>query len=174
MEASNPLICCPVKIAERDITEIMDLKEIRLDDDGINERNKRSFKKLCDYKTSYCSSHRFLVGSWLLNEKEFKHPFHKKSVILIQSNSKIVDVDSISDIEIVLANSLKDVVESYYFRFGIEDMVIYHNEQLYEVCDCIALPKYSATLTKPQRKIQEENVRNFSIIKGCRGGGSKR
>nr|DBA06859.1 TPA_asm: 22 kDa protein [Agrostis ophiovirus_agro] len=164
----------PSKIIHRDIRETMNLREIRIDNEKINKRNKRSFMKLCEYKTSYRSTYRFLVGSWLLNEKELKHPFHKKSVILIQSNNKIVDVDSVGDIEIVLANSLKDVVESYYFRFGIEEMVIYHGEQLYEVCEYIAFPKYSATLTKPQRKIQEENIRNFSIIKENRGEGSRR
>jgi hypothetical protein len=147
---------------------------MKIDNEEITRRNKTSLAKLCEYKTSYRSSHRFLIGSWLLNDKELAHPFHKKSIIIIESINEIVDVDSISDIEIGLANSLNAVVNSYYFRLGLEDMIIYHDDHLYEVCDTIIFPKYSATLNNGQKKIQEENMKNFMSIKGDKGKGIKR
>nr|DBA06915.1 TPA_asm: 22 kDa protein [Holcus ophiovirus] len=149
----------------------LSLRLIKSDNNSLDERNKKVLRCLNEYKTSYPTIFRFFVGSWLLDKKEMSSPFNKKAIIIIQSVNDLIDVDSYKNIEIVLAKGFDLVLSSFFFRLEKEEMMIYYEDNLYEIHHNFKIPKYSAMLDKDDEKTKSNNITNFNNAKNNKGKG---
>jgi hypothetical protein len=132
------------------------VEQINLTNQDLINRNTMALIELMKYKTSYRERCRFLLGSWLLTLEELEPPFNKKGMILINTSEPLVDVAIQSDIEIVLANSIEDMANSFYFHIYREDLVLLLSPRILVKLETkISIPKYSLLLSKEQKFIKK-------------------
>ncbi|BDO47350.1 18 kDa protein [pepper chlorosis associated virus] len=140
--------------------------EVRVLNPRIAERNNRSLSIFMNYKTSYEECYRFLLGSWLTIEEDLDAPFNKKGIIIIKTLNKIEDCDSIGDMDIVLANSVEEAVNSFYLHLCREDLVLLTDKgKMLLIKTDIKIPSYNLRLNREQNKLKSKIRKTYKKIK---------